>query len=627
MSPPREWLRSLSVRFWLVTTTKVGILVLLMGWTAHRFHQASEALDATLVDIEREMSRVDVLEASLEQEDDAVIRAISYDATLGQRDLAHARARFDKTMAELVPLFDQPSERSDADELKRYVRTYREASDRLLARAAELDARARYQQEAIPSLREALATCSRIRRDQLQHMRTTAARVRDESDRSLVLLALGASASLLASVLAAIWLARRVVRPVRLVTAGVRAAGLEEFDQHIPWSRRDEVGALVAGFNRMTETLGRLRKARIDEIVAANETLQATLGALPDAVFVADAGGIVIAVNRAAAELIEPDGTGRPLGELHLRGPSQKALSDLVARALADKPPELASSEIVRTATGERRMLPRAIRTRGGRLIIVLYDVTELARLDEMRSELVAIASHELRTPLTTLQMTLPMLREGSDNLTPRQREMLTTATLGCTQLASTVDEFLDLARIEAGQLRLACSPVDVDGLVREVVDTHAPRFQEAGVTLQARFEGHPGGCWADRERLRAVVTNLLSNAVAYTPRGGTVRVDVEKHGGRLRLAVTDSGSGVPEALRERVFEKYFRVDPTHPNRRGSGIGLYVSRQIVEAHGGSIRCEAGPEGKGARLVLEMPARAAAADGRGAAREVLPHAVV
>ncbi len=147
--------------------------------------------------------------------------------------------------------------------------------------------------------------------------------------------------------------------------------------------------------------------------------------------------------------------------------------------------------------------------------MLVLSDVTELARLDEMRVEHVAVASHELRTPLTTLRMTLLMLEEGARELGPRDQQLVATALVGVDQLTSTVDEFLDLTRIEAGQLQLAMSKVCVPTLVARAVAKSAARSEAAGVAVQTRFVGEVEPIEADAARLDAVLlVTSLDNAL-----------------------------------------------------------------------------------------------------------------
>jgi two-component system, NtrC family, sensor histidine kinase KinB len=247
----------------------------------------------------------------------------------------------------------------------------------------------------------------------------------------------------------------------------------------------------------------------------------------------------------------------------------------------------------------------------------ILSDVTEFARLDELRMELVAVASHELKTPLTTLRMNLMLLSERAENLTARQHEILSTAVVGCQELAATIDELLDLTRIEAGQLRLSRDIMDIYGLLDRSIASLRQRFDDASIAVKVQANCRPARVVGDPARLGMVITNLLNNALKYTPAGGTVSISVAPvrnanngDGNRLRVAVSDTGPGIPVEFRERVFEKFFRVEQQGGREDkgtwGAGIGLYLCRQIIEAHGGTISCAAGDNGHGTRIEMVLP---------------------
>jgi NtrC-family two-component system sensor histidine kinase KinB len=235
-----------------------------------------------------------------------------------------------------------------------------------------------------------------------------------------------------------------------------------------------------------------------------------------------------------------------------------------------------------------------------------------------MRSELVGVASHELQTPLTTLRMTLLMLQEAEAGLPARERELVATSLIGVEQLTETVHEFLDLTRIEAGELRLNLEPVHLPGVLDAAVQHIESQASGLGIVVQTRVQPDLPKVVADQRRLRVVFDNLMSNAVKYTPSGGTITISAESDElqnipgtrGLVTIRVTDTGPGIPVAFRTRIFDKFFRLEHQHiDNRRqprGAGIGLYMCRQVVELHGGHIRCDTGPDARGASMVVELP---------------------
>jgi NtrC-family two-component system sensor histidine kinase KinB len=372
--------------------------------------------------------------------------------------------------------------------------------------------------------------------------------------------------------------------------------------------------------------LAEFRRANIGEVLRAKATLEATLGALPDAVVVIDPDGMVSSANPPASRVL---GTAtRPQRGRIADLPLPAAAIDAIREALDGQPREDTAMRLDRAIRvsldgRSRALLPRVVPVPGfprGRhgAVLVLYDVTDLVQLDEMRLELIAVASHELRTPLTTMRMTLSMLTEDAGALTRRHQDLLSTALMGVDQLAETIDEFLDLTRIEAGQLRLAWDRVDVTALVRGAAGAVQARCDEAGITLRVLVgEDVPATIAGDPPRLQVVVANVLTNAIKYTPAGGAVTVDVSSlRGGdpaaaQVQIVVMDTGRGVPPEHRERIFEKFFRVEHDRAEGdqgvRGAGIGLYLSRQIVEAHGGRISCGPGEGEHGTAIVIALPA--------------------
>jgi signal transduction histidine kinase len=233
------------------------------------------------------------------------------------------------------------------------------------------------------------------------------------------------------------------------------------------------------------------------------------------------------------------------------------------------------------------------------------------------------VASHELQTPLTTLRMTLLMLKEASDVLPDRHRQLVDTSLIGVDQLTETVHEFLDLTRIEAGQLRLNLEPVRPAAVVAEALRRVEGQAKAQNIVVSNQLGGELPRLVADPLRLRAVFDNILSNALKYTPTGGTVTVEsrvasaIDAKPETVSISITDTGPGIPSAFRSQIFDKFFRLEHHHtetrPGARGAGIGLYMCRQIVELHGGTIACSAGSAGNGTRITVTLPAAPRTAD--------------
>ena len=228
-----------------------------------------------------------------------------------------------------------------------------------------------------------------------------------------------------------------------------------------------------------------------------------------------------------------------------------------------------------------------------------------LEAAERRRRELVSDVAHELRTPLATIEGYVEGLRDGVVAPEASTWTLLGTET---GRLRRLVDDLHEVSRAEERQLDLRVVEVEPRSLVEAAARSAAPAYEAKGVELERVAESRLPSVEVDPDRIEEVLANLLENALRHTPRGGCVEVRAERRGSRVLLSVTDSGEGIEPEHVERVFERFFRSDPARSRvTGGSGIGLTISRAIVEAHGGSLLAESDGPGRGAKFVLTLPA--------------------
>ncbi|MGO9606806.1 MAG: ATP-binding protein [Candidatus Binataceae bacterium] len=623
-------IRHLQTRFIMAGILLVMTTVVSGIWSAGTFARLSAVAGRTIQQSQQTIALIAVLSDSLEREDDALLLAMSGDRAEAQQKLAAERQRFSASYDQLLQTLSGPGEKRAAMQLQEHAGEYRAAGDALIAIAGQPGGTKLYYQRVNPALREAVADCAKIRESNFRSMQLVGIRARDEARGATILVISISAVALIISTLVAVGLARSVLTPIQELAGSVEAIRLGDFDRRVPVTSNDELGHLAVGFNRMAEALADFRRSNLGEVMRAKETLESTIAALPDAVVVIDPYGHIVALNPSAKSVIAAAGAGQVNSLWQLPFPQENlaAIREAIhGQRKLETRADLSRAFSVPLAGQQRKFMLTAVpipEFQKGRYgaVAVLYDVTDFARLDELRMELVAIASHELKTPLTTLRMNLLLLDERAENLTPRQQEILATALLGCQELASTIDELLDLTRIEAGQLRLSRELVDLYRIIERATSSLRQRFEDSAIAVRVAPECPRAFVIGDAARLGMVFTNLLSNALKYTPRGGSVSINVASgqngagDGARsLHIAVSDTGAGIPAAFRERVFDKFFRVEQRQ-NRNtgtlGTGVGLYLCRQIIEAHGGKISCEAGDGGKGTRIVMDLPSDLSAA---------------
>lgn len=390
---------------------------------------------------------------------------------------------------------------------------------------------------------------------------------------------------------------RSVTRPLRELERGAQAISRGEYGRQVPVRGADEVGRLAEAFNRMAEQLAHT----IDRIREERNRLEAVLSSLKDAVVAIGPRGEVLLANRSATELlgVPPDALGRPLREV-VRVPALVALLEQAARG-HDQSEELnlAAGKVVEVTCSPIRGDHEPAGA-----VAVVRDVTELRRSERLRRELVANVSHELRTPLTSIKGFVETLLAGALRDEQNSRRFLEIMEAETNRLTKLVDDLLELSRLESKGVTFRLQPVDLAELCRAVVGRQQPRAERMGVRLGCSAE--PAVVSADPDRVEQVVTNLVDNALKFTPEGGSIHVRVRRHGPEAWVSVEDTGRGIPPDDLPHVFERFYRADRSRTRASGgSGLGLAIAKHLVEMQGGRIWAESQP-GRGSVFSFAFP---------------------
>src|SRR5581483_2042178 len=237
------------------------------------------------------------------------------------------------------------------------------------------------------------------------------------------------------------------------------------------------------------------------------------------------------------------------------------------------------------------------------RIALLQQKAQALETALKAREEFISIAAHELRTPIAAVKGSAQLLRRQRDHDPARLDGTLAILEQSANRLARLVDDLLDSSRMRNGHLTLACRSVDL----RTIVETAAAREQElAGRLFELRAPEGPCAAWADAERLDQVMSNLLGNAVKYSPPGSTIRIDIGPRDAGWLIAVSDRGIGLPEGAAEHIFQPFARA-ANAAFRTSAGLGLYICREIIDMHGGHVWAESPGEGQGTTVYVSLPA--------------------
>ena len=409
----------------------------------------------------------------------------------------------------------------------------------------------------------------------------------------------------------AVLLAKRIVSPLRELTETAARIAAGDLDAKARVDSHDEVGILAAGFNTMAERIRQLRRSDLGKLVVAQQTTEAAIDSLYDPVIITDAAGAVTKLNPAAEELFgtEAANVGKPVGEIARDSRIPVAVSEALSSQRPVAGEGAASVLPLDVAGAERafRLRTTPMRDEDGRLlgaVTLLEDITHLREIDRLKSEFIATASHELRTPLTSVQMSVHLLLEGAaGTLALKQQELLQACKEDCERLERLMRDLLDLSRIEAGKSAPQLAPVRVSDLVSASTEGLRPQVEAKGLSFVSDVPAQLPFVFADRGQIERVITNLVSNAVRHTDRGGEIRLSAVQRQGHVAISVKDTGHGIPPEYLAHIFEKFVRV-PDAPSG-DAGLGLAISKRIVEAHGGKIVVQS-EIGRGTVFTFTLP---------------------
>jgi len=420
-------------------------------------------------------------------------------------------------------------------------------------------------------------------------------------------LVLALSVAFSVAVTLSIGLAHSITTPLSDLSHMVQqlAAGQPTVPIKIP--APDEIGRLVSTLNDAADQL----HAQIDALSKDRAQLLAILASMVEGVMVLDPRGYVLQINLALEHMFDVTGTeaqGRPAAELF----RHQQLNELIDTALGSRANH--DAEIILPLTG--RCLHIEVSAAGGKrdnevcVVLVFHDMTELRRLETIRKDFVANVSHELRTPLTSIKGYVEALLDGAKDDPATTGNFLDIILNQSNRLNLILDDLLELSKIESGNVHFKQEPVNLSSLIDRTIAMMKTLADKKRHQLISSVNQALPPVEGDEERLVQVLTNLLDNAVKYTPVGGTITVDARfapaSADKMIDLSVADTGIGIPEPDRPRVFERFYRADKARSRELGgTGLGLAIVKHLVEGLSGQVWVEAAHP-HGSRFVVRLP---------------------
>ena len=399
---------------------------------------------------------------------------------------------------------------------------------------------------------------------------------------------------LVISILLSFLLSKTMIIPIQRLTEGAMRVAHGDFSRKIQVASRDEIGVLTDTFNDMA---GQLQDT-LRQVENERNKLDTLFLHMTDGVVAFSRNGEVIHSNPAAEEML-----GRTITA---EATYEELFGDLLSLEQVLQAPDYLEEERWEGERFLQLLLAPFDRDRQGGVLVVLHDVTQLRKTQDMQREFVANVSHELRTPLTNIRSYAETLSDSAGELPPTtEKKFLGVILNESDRMTHIVQDLLTLSRFDSGkdELHLVRFPFDV--AVQDLYNAVYMEAQRHDHKMKLRLEPDLPAIVADRERVLQVMMNIVSNSIKYTPNGGHILVSAGREGDRVWMQVDDDGIGIPPKDRPRIFERFYRVDKARSRQSGgTGLGLSIAKEIVDRHEGVLEL-VDREGPGLSMRMEL----------------------
>ncbi len=416
--------------------------------------------------------------------------------------------------------------------------------------------------------------------------------------------------SILGAALVGLITARGLSRPILNLIVGAEKVAEGDFTHKVMVKTHDELLTLADTFNFMTQKLREYNDLQIDRIIAEKTKTEAVIYSIADGIVMTDFSGRIVLMNRQAREMLQVRGEevlGKNLMDYIVDQRIAQSLREIIEQKEKTVVREVDLSQgpyrkFIKTGTN-------IVRTEKGKnlgVVTVLHDITLEKEIEKMKEDFVHSITHDLRSPMTSIRGFVEVLLDGSaGKISEEQREFLRIIDGSGRKLLEMINNILDVAKLEAGKMKLDLTDFDTRETVERVVKIMEPQAVKSGVKLLSQGLEAVPKIRADSELMERVIMNLVSNAIKFTPSEGRVDVIGQDFPDRIQITVADTGQGIPPDYLDKVFDKFQQVGMGSDEKRGTGLGLTIAKYGVEVHLGKIWAES-EMGKGSRFSFWIP---------------------
>ncbi len=604
---------TLRIKLLLSFSLFIAALLGLGIWSAMRLSAMGENSRLIIANNFDSVIAAQEMKESLERQDSDALFIIVNQRERALKLLPQHRQQFDAAYEKAARNITEPGEAAVIETLRRRRAEYYSKVDAFLANRPTIADSGQYFSTLEPVFNQLRADCDQLLKINQEAMLSISNRAQAAARRWFQLTIALAGGLVLAGTILAFLLAGLIVRPVRELTETAAKIAGGNLNARATIPSRDELGILAAEFNRMAERVQQVRQSDIGRLLIAQQTTESAIDSLAEPVLVTDADGRVSKLNRAAAKVFNlpthTPATGGKLEDLVGNNRIPVAVMEALNKQQTVSAETFGStvSIVVNDVEHAFRLRTNPMRDEEGVLlgaVVLLEDVTHLKEVDKLKSNFINTAAFQLRKPLNDLQMGIHvMLGETAGELNDNQRDVLFTCRDDSEKLEKIIIDLVQLSRIESGEELPVIESVNADQFFRRIDEKLRSQVEARDLTFRMEIDQSPNNLQMDSRQVEKVISELISNAIRCTPRGGEISVRAATRDQYLMISVSDTGRGIPAEYLPNIFDRFTRI-PEAPSG-GTGLGLAICKRLIEAQGGQISVQS-ESGRGSIFTLTLP---------------------
>ncbi len=590
------------------------ILIVLAGWAIYNFMSLDESIHDIMVENYQSVIASEGMMEALERQDSAELIFI-----FGQQE--EALEIFQKNQIEFMKHLSRAEDNITIEEenqiisnLNKDYQTYLDKFIQLrdLANEGNIEEMQNYYlTDIMPHFQKIKNETRDLLTVNQEHMREAQSKANSRATQAIYSSIIFSVIAIILAITLGIYISNKILKPINSLTETIKEIAGGNLEKKINITTKDEIGELAEEFNSMTERLKEYEQINISKLIDEKNKSEGIVKSISNPLIVTDDENRILLINPEAEKLFnlrEKDVSGTHFLEII----KEEKIFDSITETLeTGKEQKGQKNDVLEFTYNNKehyyRITTNPVKDKKGEtnlVVTILEDITHLKEVDQMKSEFVSMVSHEFRTPLTSMNMSINMLlEENTGEINEDQKELLEVAKDDTEHLNNLVDDLLDLSKIESGKIDLDFENVKVEEIFNSSINPFENKASDKNIDLIQKDVGDLK-VYADLNKITWVITNLIGNALRYTTEGDKIVLDANKKGHKVYISVADTGEGIPKEYQHKIFEKFVRAGTDQDESSGTGLGLPIAKEIVEAHGGRIWVKS-KEGEGSKFTFTL----------------------